>query len=163
MDLGAADTFDVAESRAVRGGTTMSNVKLLARWNGWCDPCETERPLALTETGEHGVRAWLRGVGAEDRTLTLTCGVCGEWQDVPFDEEDDEPLEIAASATTALQPLGARQVVLCAVPYPAEAVPAPRAEDDAKPTATIAVYRRNEDDVLELLTEGLDLIAVAGR
>jgi hypothetical protein len=153
MDLRAADIWNVAKSHVVRGGTPMSTVKLLARWNGWCDPCETERPLVLTETGEHGLRAWLRGVGAEDRTLTLTCGVCGEWQDVPFDEDDIEE-EVAASAAVALQPLGAHQVTVHAVPYPAEPVPAPRAAEAAD---------TDDDDVLELLSEGLDLITVSGR
>jgi hypothetical protein len=65
----------------------VGDVKLLSRWDGWCDPCGTERPLLLTARGEFGPRAWLSGVGMEDRTLVLTCGVCGEWQLCPWDEE----------------------------------------------------------------------------
>jgi len=129
----------------------VTDVKLLARWTGWCDPCETERPLVLTETGPRGLRAWLRGVGAEDRTLTLTCGVCGEWQDVPHDEDDvlvDEP---ASSPVAAVHPLGAHQVVIAAfAPYPS--APAPRT-----PSAS-----ERSDTALGLLAEGLDLIALAG-
>jgi hypothetical protein len=138
----------------------MSKVKLLARWNGWCDPCETERPLLLTEAGDLGVRAWLRGVGPEDRALVLTCAVCGEWQHVPFDENDD-PVVIVTSPAVALQPLGARQVVVrpAAVPYPANPIPSPRRAPDPR---SVAVYRRSQQDVLELLSEGLDLLAVAG-
>lgn len=65
----------------------MGDVKLLSRWDGWCDPCGLERPLLLTAKGEFGPRAWLSGVGMEDRTLVLTCAVCGEWQLCPWDEE----------------------------------------------------------------------------
>ena len=128
----------------------MTDVKLLARWTGWCDPCETERPLILTETGQRGLRAWLRGVGAEDRTLTLTCGVCGEWQEVPADE-DDLPEETShVSPAVALHPLGAHAVVLrSAAPTGAiEPVPAPRSADDTRAT-------------LGLVAEGLDLISLA--
>ena len=90
----------------------MSDVTVLARWTGWCDPCETERPLVLTETGERGLRAWLRGAGPQDRELTLTCGVCGEWQTVPHDEDDLEEEGPLSSVLTAFRPLGARQVVV---------------------------------------------------
>ena len=75
----------------------MSDVKVLARWNGWCDPCDVDRPLLLAEHGPRGVGAWLHGVGIEDRTLHLTCGVCGQWQAVPQLEEDD-PLTDAERA-----------------------------------------------------------------
>ena len=71
----------------------MSDVKLLAAWDGWCDPCATERPLVLVEVGPRGVKAWLGGVGIEDRTLSLTCRVCGQWQLVPQLEEDDEEMD----------------------------------------------------------------------
>lgn len=127
----------------------MSDVKRLARWTGWCGPCETERPLVLTEAGERGIRAWLRGIGHEDRTLRLTCCVCGQWQDVPPAEEDllDEP----AAPVVAVRPLGAWQVVVrSAAPavYPV-ALPTPRA-----PVADTRTH-------LQLVTEGLDLIAIA--
>ena len=128
----------------------MGNVKLLARWVGWCDPCETERPLVLTETGERGPRAWFRGVGAEDRDLTLTCGVCGEWQDVPHEDEDDD-LDTAAllpsSPLVAVRPLGARQVVLSS--------PATTTPTEAEPTSRDA---DGDDEALGLLVDGLDLI-----
>jgi hypothetical protein len=133
----------------------VGDVKLLARWTGWCDPCETERPLVLTETGERGVRAWLRGVGAEDRELTLTCGICGEWQAVAYDEADEDETEVveAPSAVVAVQPLGNHQVVVHAAsisPYPVDA-PAPRWSSEY-----------DEDEAaLELVAEGLDLLARA--
>ena len=76
----------------------MSDVKLLAAWDGWCDPCASERPLVLVEIGPRGLRSWLHGVGSEDRTLSLTCRVCGQWQLVPQLEEDDEPVEAVAEA-----------------------------------------------------------------
>lgn len=128
----------------------MSDVKRLARWTGWCDPCETERPLVLTETGQRGVRAWLRGIGHEDRKLTLTCGVCGEWQDVPHDEAD--VVEVRTAPVVAPHPIGAHQVVVRAVtftPYPVTPLPAPR------------VPVSDTHTTLELVAEGLDLIAMA--
>ncbi|MCW2570655.1 MAG: hypothetical protein JWO88_713 [Frankiales bacterium] len=129
----------------------MANVKLLARWVGWCDPCETERPLILTETGERGPRAWFRGIGAEDRDLTLTCGVCGEWQDVPHEDDDFDPAALVGpSPLVAVRPLGVRQVVLSsrATPAPTDAVPAPR--DGG-----------SHDGTLGLLADGLDLIGAS--
>lgn len=124
----------------------MSDVKRLARWTGWCDPCETERPLVLTEAGERGVRAWLRGIGHEDRTLRLTCCVCGEWQDVPPVEED---LVEPAAPVVALHPLGAWQVVV------QSATPAVATVDLPTPRAPVTDTRTH----LHLVTEGLDLIA----
>jgi hypothetical protein len=128
----------------------VSDVKLLGRWTGWCDPCETERPLVLTETGERGVRAWLRGIGPEDRALTLTCGLCGEWQSVAYDEADDMEVAGPTSALVALQPLGAHSVTVrtaAFAPYPAEPIPAPRA----------ATYLPSPS--LELLPEDLELVS----
>jgi hypothetical protein len=89
----------------------VSDVKLLAAWDGWCDPCATERPLVLVEIGPRGLRSWLHGVGSEDRTLSLTCRVCGQWQLVPHLEEDDEPVEAAVDTPAA------------AVAAPAESTP----------------------------------------
>ena len=81
-------------------------VRHVARWQGWCTPCQSEqRPLVLTRSGPGGVRSWLAGLDDDDRTLLLTCVVCGDWQVVPAREEDDpevllvedEPvLEVAA-------------------------------------------------------------------
>jgi hypothetical protein len=127
---------------------------MLARWTGWCDPCETERPLLLTEAGEHGVVAWLRGIGPEDRTLKLTCGVCGEWQDISYDEEDvAEVVELAPARVVSLRPVGVQQIVVAETalsPYPVVPIPAPRrrANDSA-------------DMSLDLVAEGLDLISLA--
>ena len=128
----------------------MTDVKLLARWNGWCDPCETERPLVLTETGQRGMRAWLHGIGAEDRTLTLTCAVCGEWQQVPADEDDLPDETPAPSPVVALHALGAHAVVVhSAVPgRPSEPTRPGRATD-------------RSTEALGLVAEGLDLISLA--
>jgi hypothetical protein len=130
----------------------VTDVKLLARWDGWCDPCETERPLVLTETGERGLRAWLHGIGHEDRELTLTCGVCGEWQAVPYDEED-VPEVAPVEPIAAVVPLGVAHIVVrTAVLTPARlhSVPSARRSPDLP------------DSTLELLSEGLDLISLAG-
>jgi hypothetical protein len=139
----------VALRHALRRGTIVSDVKLLATWDGWCDPCGTERPLVLVEIGPRGVRAWLGGVGTEDRTLHLTCRVCGQWQAVPQLEEDDElaPIEQleAPSTPVAYDPLAiARTSVRTAgfdgtVSTPTDP-PARRASDaaPAKPEAPAA-------------------------
>ncbi|MDT7545255.1 MAG: hypothetical protein QOE99_1365 [Actinomycetota bacterium] len=139
----------------------MTDVKLLARWNGWCDPCEVERPLVLTEAGQRGLRAWLRGIGHEDRTLTLTCGVCGEWQDIPHDEADvEEPTTAPSISPVTLLLLGTRQVVVRTARVEAP-VDLPLATVTQLPAPRAAI--RNNNDVLELLSEGLDLITVAAR
>jgi hypothetical protein len=138
----------------------VSEVKLLAKWTGWCDPCETERPLLLTRTGEHGLRAWLRGVGDEDRALRLTCRVCGEWQDVAWDEEDvEETVVVVPEATIiALHTVGAQQVTVArrsVAAYPLEALPAAR-------VAPAVEYDAPSDEaLLDLLEGGVDLISKA--
>jgi hypothetical protein len=133
----------------------VNDVKLLARWTGWCDPCETERPLVLTETGERGISAWLRGVGPEDRNLRLTCLVCGEWQDVPLDEPDVEELaRFDLPPIVAVRPVGTRQIVLTDAPtrspYAVYPLPAPRPTTD------------DPDAAFELMASDLDLISIAG-
>lgn len=72
----------------------MTDVKAIAAWTGWCDPCGTERPLSLTEAGPRGLRAWARGISWEDRELGLYCRVCGVHQVVPLHEEDDPPVVV---------------------------------------------------------------------
>lgn len=166
----------------------MNDVRLVARWDGWCDPCETERPLLLTESGERGLRAWLHGVGPEDRALVLTCAVCGEWQAIDPDEQDvdHEPaidlvlsptglhrfgvrqIVVSRSATPAavspitLRPLGTRQVVLnlsAFSPYPASSVPLPR--PPAAGTRQDSAAAASGNETMDLLAEGFDLISLA--
>lgn len=154
----------------------MSPVKLLARWDGWCDPCQTERPLLLTEAGPRGLRAWLDGVGPQDRRLTLTCAVCGQWQLVSWDEEDvvqpapttpapavaptapAKPVRAAAPPTRASSgPVDVRPVVIRLAPgaaCPAAGIPRPRTPQ-SQPVP--------QDDVFDLLAQGLDLISTAAR
>ena len=67
----------------------MSTYKLVATWSGFCAPCDTERPLLLVEEGPRGLRAWWGGVGAEQRTLSYACGVCGWTEHVPATEDED--------------------------------------------------------------------------
>jgi hypothetical protein len=69
-------------------------VRVLAHWDGYCGACAHEaRPLVLTLGGASGFAAWWRGVEWEDRALRLTCRVCGDVQDVPWDEADEvEPV-----------------------------------------------------------------------
>lgn len=67
----------------------MSSYKVLAAWSGYCAPCATERPLLLVEHGPRGLRAWWSGVGAEQRTLSYACGVCGGIEHVPATEAED--------------------------------------------------------------------------
>jgi len=138
----------------------VSDVKLLAKWTGWCDPCETERPLLLTRTGEHGLRAWLRGVGDEDRELRLTCRVCGEWQDVGWEDEEVEEAVVVVPDVTivALRTVGTRQVTVARrsfAAYPLEAVPTPRA------AAPVEYDAPTDEALLDLLEEGVDLISKA--
>lgn len=67
----------------------MDTHRPVARWDGFCTPCATERPLVLIASGEHGVRAWLAGVGPEHRALSYCCLVCGRVEHVPATEELD--------------------------------------------------------------------------
>lgn len=62
---------------------------VLARYEGWCAGCSAERPLALVEAGPRGVRAWLAGIGPEDRALSYCCLVCGRDEHVPLTEAED--------------------------------------------------------------------------
>lgn len=126
----------------------MTTVKLLALWTGWCDACHVERPLALTEHGQHGLRAWFKGVGAEDRRLVLACEVCGSWQEVP-QHEADEPAEMRA-----VRPAWPGQPTLTSVPSAAVGthavyIPNPRTTPTPPPTTR----------VLDLMSQGLDVVS----
>ena len=64
-------------------------VRELAAWNGFCLSCHDSRPLSLLETGARGLRAWWAGTGVEDRTLDLTCRICGHLEPVYATEQED--------------------------------------------------------------------------
>lgn len=141
-------------------GPVVTDVKVLASWSGWCDPCDVERPLVLTEHGRRGVRAWLSGIHHEDRGLHLTCRVCGVYQVVPRLAEDDPEVEVAPPSVprilaTALRP--ARSVVVAskpAVTAKALDLPAPRR---ARPM--VLTVQQHEASVLSLLAEGFPVPA----
>lgn len=78
------------------------SVGRVASWDGFCLPCgRDDRPLVLTRSGAAGLRAWLAGIGDDERTLLLTCRVCGEWQVVPLREEDDPEVVVTAEPAVA--------------------------------------------------------------
>ena len=85
----------------------------LASWDGFCASCDTEQPLVLVEHGPRGLRAWLAGVGPEDRSLSYCCLVCGRNEHVPLTEEEDEEYDasLARWPDTFLEPV-AQVVVL---------------------------------------------------
>jgi len=123
----------------------VTDVKLLALWTGWCDPCGEQRPLALTEHGRRGLRAWLAGVGTEDRTLLLACELCGVGQAVPRCESDDP--EVAAPQVVTVDMVRTPSRPTPSAPTPS--VPTPRSAD--------------LDQTLDLIAEGLDVITVGAR
>ncbi len=98
--------------------------------DGYCVGCDDEQPLVVTERGPRGLRAWLAGVGREDRTLSYTCRVCGQREQVPLTEAEDE--EHAATLlcwpdwTPHVSPVAAAAPVT-AIPVTIIAMPAPRA------------------------------------
>ncbi|MCU1592996.1 MAG: hypothetical protein JWO12_388 [Frankiales bacterium] len=86
-------------------GSTMSLTSLYATitthdgyCNGCCDDVTDERPLMVMARGPRGLRAWLAGVGAEDRALSYTCLTCGRVEHVPHTEAEDD--EYAATLVT---------------------------------------------------------------
>ena len=70
----------------------------VASYDGYCVRCDVERPLVVQTRGAHGFRAWLAGVGLEDRELSYTCRVCGQVEHVPQTEAED--VEYAATLPT---------------------------------------------------------------
>ena len=140
----------------------MSSYKVLATWNGFCAPCATERPLLLVEEGPRGLRAWWGGVGAEQRALSYTCGVCGRVEHVPATEAEDAeydatllrwpdwtpaPQRLVASVV-ATAPLVGRPVV---VVLP-EAAPVAVVLPEAAPVAVIPAQRRPVITIVSLPT-----------
>lgn len=78
------------------------SVGRVASWDGFCLPCgQDDRPLVLTRSGASGLRAWVAGTGDDERTLLLTCRVCGQWQVVPLREEDDPEVVVDAPVVAA--------------------------------------------------------------
>lgn len=63
--------------------------RVITAWTGFCASCPVEQPLLLVQTGPHGLRGWLAGAGAEDRSLSYACAVCGRVEHVPATEEED--------------------------------------------------------------------------
>lgn len=90
------------------------SVGRVASWDGYCLPCGREdRPLVLTRSGATGLRAWIAGIGDDERTLLLTCRVCGEWQVVPLREEDDPEVVVEV-----VRPAAERVAVAVRLPSP---------------------------------------------
>lgn len=90
---------------------------LLTRYAGYCAGCAAERPLALVEVGPRGVRAWLAGVGPEDRALSYCCQVCGRNEHVPLTEAEDAAYDVTLARWPDF-PLALRPQVPLALPRP---------------------------------------------
>lgn len=115
----------------------MTDVKAIAAWTGWCDPCGTERLLSLTEAGPRGFLAWVRGISWEDRELGLYCRVCGVHQHVPLHEEDDPVVTLAVAVLlTAPTRVGVSSVTLVR-PAPTAPTAPTAATEAATPDVTV--------------------------
>ncbi len=74
----------------------MTDVALIASWIGYCADCHADdRRLLLVQRGPRGVRAWLAGVGPDNRSLSYCCSVCGRVEFVPATEAEDRAYDLA--------------------------------------------------------------------
>lgn len=124
------------------------SVGRVASWEGYCLPCDRDdRPLVLTRSGASGLLAWLAGIGDDERTLLLTCRVCGQWQVVPLREQDDPEVVLAPVEAAVPQPrraAAARPVALpVLVPLPLRSAPAESLEARAVPSADAVAAARS--------------------
>lgn len=89
------------------GSTVIDMYFPLASYDGYCASCDAEQPLVLVEHGPRGLRAWLAGIGPEDRTLSYCCLVCGRNEHVPLTEEEDAEYDatLARWPDTFLEPV----------------------------------------------------------
>ena len=124
------DVADGCREQGVRvrvAGKQVWSVGRVASWDGYCLPCGREdRPLVLTRSGATGLRAWVAGIGDDDRTLLLTCRVCGEWQIVPLREEDDPETAVEEVLAAPVAPVVAVVRPAAAPVSAAVRLPSPR-------------------------------------
>lgn len=117
---------DAADDCCELGGTVKQiwSVGRVASWDGFCLPCgRGDRPLVLTRSGASGLRAWLAGIDDDERTLLLTCRVCGEWQVVPLREEDDpEVVGLSTPGPATTVALAAAEPIVVRLPQRTAAV-----------------------------------------
>ena len=144
-----ADVLRTWRAAAWKAGTVNAKTKVrrIATWAGWCSPCESgDRPLVLTRTGPGGLRAWLSGLGDDDRFLLLTCNLCGDWQLVPPREQDDPEVVLVEDEV--------HEAVAAVV------IPAPRA---GQPAATVCLPTPRAVVVPDLPAVSAEAVAAAAR